>query len=234
MTGEPACSVDLQPLGVRLEIARGATLDAILPAYGVEFPCGGAGICRGCRVRVLASAITVTREMEEVFTPEELAAGWRLACRACVEGPLVLEIAQWSAPVLAGEARFAVEPAEGCGIAIDLGTTTLAAQRVDLSTGETLAVETALNPQAAWGADVMSRIQFARACGAATLASAIHSALGELISRMPRRDSVRLALVAGNTVMHHVFCGIDVSPLAHAPFETTGGGERALTPRTLG
>ncbi|MGD0497647.1 MAG: ASKHA domain-containing protein [Bryobacteraceae bacterium] len=226
--------VHLIPLGVHFEVEHGATLETVLPAFGVEFPCGGAGVCRGCRVRVLEGALAVTREMEEVFTPEEIAAGWRLACRGRVEGPLALEIAQWSAPVLADDSRFPFEPAEGCGIAIDLGTTTLVAQMVDLATGETLAVETALNPQAAWGADVMSRVQFALEGGAGRLASAIRAALGALIAAMPRRDSVRLAMLAGNTVMHHLFCGLDVAGLAQAPFQTAAGGERTLAPRELG
>ena len=49
----------------------------------------------------------------------------------------------------------------GLGIAIDLGTTTIAAQMIDMATGNVLAIETDLNPQASFGADVMSRIQAA-------------------------------------------------------------------------
>ncbi len=234
MMGRGTCSVELVPLGERLEVERGATLETVLSAYGVEFPCGGEGICRGCRVRVLDGAIGITREMEEVFTPRELAAGWRLACRGRVEGPLTLEVGQWSAQVLTDDARLAFEPAAGCGIAIDLGTTTLAAQTLDLATGEVVAVETALNPQTHWGADVMSRVQFAMNGGAHALTSSIRETLGAMIAAMPRRAEVRAVMLAGNTVMHHLFCGVDVAPLAQAPFHTTGGDERRFTARELG
>ena len=52
-------------------------------------------------------------------------------------------------------------PATALGVAVDLGTTTLVAQLLDLRTGRVLAVRTALNSQARFGADVMSRVQFA-------------------------------------------------------------------------
>ena len=230
----PNFLISLVPLGLRVEADRGARLDALLGPHGIEFPCGGAGTCRGCRVRVLEGAVAVTSEMREVFTPEELAAGWRVACRAHVEGPLTLEVAQWTAPVLTDEARCAVEPQEGLGIAIDLGTTTLVAQLVDLRTGEIAAVETGLNPQAVHGADVMSRIQFALEGGTVRLALLIRETLGKLILALPERERVHTVLISGNTVMHHLFCGLDVEPLAHVPFETPGTGERVLRAKELG
>jgi len=226
--------IDLIPLGIHLQVEHGGSLEAALAERGVEFPCGGAGICRGCRVRVVEGRLPVTREMEQVFTPSELAAGWRLACRGRVGGPLTLEIAQWAAPVLSDESPLVFEPGDGCAIAIDLGTTTLVAQMIDRSTGELVSVETALNPQVVHGADVMSRIEFALSHGGVRLASLIREALGGMIGRMPRRDAVGAVMLAGNTVMHHLFCGLDVVPLAAAPFETPHGGERFFAPPELG
>jgi uncharacterized 2Fe-2S/4Fe-4S cluster protein (DUF4445 family) len=227
-------SIDLIPLGIRLQVDDGGSLETALAEHGVEFPCGGAGICRGCRVRVLEGRLPVTPEMEEAFTPAELAAGWRLACRARAGGPLRLEIAQWASPVLTDDSRLVFEPGEGCAIAIDVGTTTLVAQMIDRSTGAVVAVETALNPQIVHGADVMSRIQFAVSGGGARLAGLIREALGRMLAGMPRRESVRAVMLAGNTVMHHLFCGLEVGPLAGAPFETPHSGERFFTPRELG
>jgi uncharacterized 2Fe-2S/4Fe-4S cluster protein (DUF4445 family) len=226
-------AIDLIPLGIRLQVDHGGSLEAALAEHGVEFPCGGAGTCRGCRVQVIAGRLPVTPEMERVFTPAELAAGWRLACRAWVGESLTLEIAQWASPVIADESRLVFEPGEGCAIAIDLGATTLAAQMIDRSTGEVLAVETALNPQIVHGADVMSRIQFALSGGGARLTGLIREALGRMLGGMPRRDSVRAVMLAGNTVMHHLFCGLDVAPLAAAPFETPYSGDRFFPPRDL-
>ena len=113
--------------------------------------------------------IAITPEMRQVLRPADLAAGWRLACRGVLDGPLTIEVAQWEMPVLGDAAAVAVEPAEGLGIAIDLGTTTLVAQIIDLATGAVLGVRTALNPQAAHGADVMSRLAFAVDGGAGRL-----------------------------------------------------------------
>ena len=61
-----------------------------------------------------------------------------------MEGPLALEIEQWVMPILADDSLVVHEPADGIGIAIDLGTTTLALQAINLRTAAVLAVETAL------------------------------------------------------------------------------------------
>jgi uncharacterized 2Fe-2S/4Fe-4S cluster protein (DUF4445 family) len=226
--------IRLEPLGASIEVDRGASLHSVLFPLGVEFPCGGAGACRGCRVRVLAGSLAVTSEMRDVLAPAELAAGWRLACCAVAEEPLTLEIGQWATPILTDDAVLPVEPAEGCAIAIDLGTTTLVAQAVDLATGSVLAVETALNPQAIHGSDVMSRIEFALSGGAAALTALIRAELGRMISALPRRESVRRVLVAGNTVMHHLFCGLDVEPLSHVPFHASQTSGQRFPPEALG
>jgi uncharacterized 2Fe-2S/4Fe-4S cluster protein (DUF4445 family) len=226
--------IRLVPLGASIEVDRGASLHAALFSVGVEFPCGGAGACRGCRVRVLAGSLAITSEMRDVLSAAELDAGWRLACRANAEEPLTLEIGQWATPILSDDAVLPCEPGEGCAIAIDLGTTTLVAQAVDLADGSVIAVETALNPQALHGSDVMSRIEFALGGGAAALTGMIRAELGRMISALPRRESVRQVLLAGNTVMHHLFCGLDVEPLSHVPFLPDETGEQRFTPQALG
>ena len=71
----PRFHVNLFPLGTGFDAERGASLANGLSAYGVEFPCGGAGNCGGCRVRVIEGSLAVTPEMELAFTPTELAAG---------------------------------------------------------------------------------------------------------------------------------------------------------------
>ena len=216
---------------LRLNAGRGTALESLLAPLGVEFPCGGNGICRGCRVRVAEGRVPVTPEMEELLSPEELAAGWRLACCARAEGPLLLEVAQWETAVLSDETPFAFTPREGRGIAVDLGTTTLAAQLIDLRTAEILGVETALNPQARYGSDVMSRVQFALGDTAQT--PLIRQAVGKLVRRLAG-DGVHRVIVVGNTVMQALFCGRDVEPLSHVPFECADLGEARYGPGELG
>ena len=239
---ESACRLRLLPLGERIEAARGAALQDVLFLHGVEFPCGGRGRCRGCRVRVVEGEIPITPEMRLKLTDAELAAGWRLSCCARVEGPLVLEVAQWSTPGLASvpadTGPIPFERGEGLGVAVDLGTTTLAAQLLDLSTGEVLAVELALNPQCVHGADVMSRLEFALHGGAGRLAALVRGAIGRMIGRMTvaagRAAEIRRVDLVGNTAMHHLFCGIEVAPLSHAPFEPAEDGLQRLTAGQLG
>ena len=119
------------------------------------------------------------------------------------------------------------------GIAIDLGTTTIAAQLIDLATGDVLAVETALNPQAPFGSDVMSRIR--AALEDRDLTSPIRTTLGQLVARLAagRESQITEVLLVGNTVMHHLFCGLSVEPLSHVPFQSPHLGEQRFTPRDL-
>src|ERR1039457_7272906 len=157
--------LELLPLGKVLRIKRGTPLQEVLFAHGVEFPCGGRGLCKGCRIKVLAGALPITDEEQQKLSGAELAEGWRLACRGEGQSDLKLELAQWEAAILSDESVFAFTPREGLGIAVDLGTTTIVAQLLDLQTGYVLAVRTALNAQAKCGADIMSRVESAVARG---------------------------------------------------------------------
>jgi uncharacterized 2Fe-2S/4Fe-4S cluster protein (DUF4445 family) len=216
-----------------IEVPAGAQLEDLLFERGLEFPCGGTSLCGGCRVRVVEGDIEVTPDMEAVLTPQELAAGWRLACQARARGRVTLEIGQWEGPILTDESRVTFEPREGLGIAIDLGTTTLVAQLLDFATGDILGVRTALNPQCAHGADVMSRVQFALR-EPQILTRSIRQGLASLIDDLSADRGVSEVLICGNTVMHHLFCGEDVEPLSHVPFETGAGGTREFAATELG
>ena len=198
------------------------TLADQLFAAGVEFPCGGESACGGCKVRVLEGAVPVTAAMRAALSEEEIREGWRLACCASAAERVVVEVEQWSLRVLSDEASVPIEPRTGLGAAIDLGTTTLVVQIVDLASGEVLRVETALNPQARYGADVMSRLQY-DLHKPGDLGRLVREALGRMLGGEPLRE----VLVAGNTAMHHLFCGLDVTPLTYAPFlSPTLGGYR--------
>ena len=134
------------------------------------------------------------------LAPAELAEGWRLACRGQAEGDLKIELAQWEAAILTDDSVFAFTPQEGLGIAVDLGTTTIVAQLVDLQTGHVLAVRAGLNAQAKHGADIMSRVEFAVAGhGQPTLQKLAREQIGHLTgncckrARAPGAKSKRLS-----------------------------------------
>ena len=198
-----------------------------LQQAGVEFPCGGEGVCGGCRVRVVEGDIPVTDAMRQQLSGQELRDGWRLACCAHASAPVTVEVEQWAVRVLADEAEVPVEPRPGWGAAVDVGTTTIAAQLVNLETGEVEGVETALNAQARFGADVMSRIQFElRRPG--LLGPAIREQTGAMLARLAQGRPLQEVVLAGNTAMHHLFCGLDVAPLAAVPFLSPDTGVQTM------
>ncbi len=235
-----AVRIELLPWAKVLELEEGTPLPDLLFAQGVEFPCGGRGRCQGCRVRVVGGELPITEEDRRLLAPDRLAAGWRLACRARARAGLRLELAQWETAVLADESHFPFSPRPGLGIAVDLGTTTVVAQLLDLHRGQVLAVRVGLNAQARHGADIMSRIDFAStAAGARTLCRLIREQVGALLADLLASGSgpagtLREVVLVGNTVMHHLFCGLNVEPLSRHPFETAQGGPQEFTPAALG
>ncbi|MFA6543191.1 MAG: ASKHA domain-containing protein [Limisphaerales bacterium] len=232
--------IQLLPLGKTLAVQPGASLQDVLFAQGVEFPCGGRGRCKGCRVKVLAGDVEVSAEDCALLPADELAAGWRLSCRARARGDLTLELAQWEATILADDTAFAFTPQEGLGVAVDLGTTTVVAQLLDRRTGHVLAVRTALNAQGRHGADIMSRIDFAsHEDGQTTLVRLIRKQIGHLIEELlstahGREHELSEVVIVGNTVMHHLFCDVTVEPLSRHPFEPADGGLRIFSTEELG
>jgi len=217
--------IRLRPMGVQFDVPRGTLLQDVLFSYGVEFPCGGRARCKGCRVRVMEGTLPVTPEQEQMLTPEEIAAGWRLSCQCRAEGDLTLELAQWEAQILADATRFVFTPRDGLGIAVDVGTTTMVAQLMDLQTGDVRAVRTALNPQARFGADIMSRVAYAVSeNGHAQLVLAVRRQIGKMVDELleaAQTGSIPLTevVLVGNTVMHHLFCDLNLEPFSHYPFE---------------
>jgi uncharacterized 2Fe-2S/4Fe-4S cluster protein (DUF4445 family) len=230
----------LEPLGRTIAVERGASLREVLHAYGVEFPCGGRGRCRGCRVRQSGGSVPVGPEEEDLLTAVEIRDGWRLACRVTVDEDLTLEVGQWQSVILADHSPFEFAPREGFGVAVDLGTTTIVSQLLDLRTGGVLAVRTALNPQTVHGGDLMTRIQVALEGGEQPrLVRELRRGVGAMVSRLLRSaglDARQLSTVVlvGNTAMHHFFCGIDVAPLAHFPFEPEAMGAQRFGASELG
>jgi uncharacterized 2Fe-2S/4Fe-4S cluster protein (DUF4445 family) len=189
---------------------------------------------------VVGGSLPSTPDEAAILPGEERDRGWRLGCRCRVEAPVVLRVEQFAAPILADHSRFEFEPRPGFGVAVDLGTTTVVAQLLDLQSGGVLAVDTALNPQAAYGSEVMSRVECAREqAGREKLMTLIRREVGTQVRRTVDAAGLReapldSAVVVGNTVMHHLFCGLDVEPLSRFPFETTADGLQEFRAAELG
>jgi uncharacterized 2Fe-2S/4Fe-4S cluster protein (DUF4445 family) len=147
--------------------------------------------------------------------------------------------------VCANGQPFALEPGDttgSCyGIALDIGTTTLAAYLIDLRTGRQLAVAAAINPQSRVGDDVISRISYCsqETTGLSNLQSAVSEEFNRLIGVLcdtakVSSDHVYEVAMVGNTCMAHIFLGIDPSNLAQAPYVPTVSQSVTVKARELG
>ncbi len=230
MNEDQFCRVLLSPTNVEIHARRGSSLRDLLFEHGVEFPCGGQHRCRGCRIRVVDGNVDATDIQRERLTEAEIAGGWRLACQCQVDSDLTIELRQWDASILSNDSGFVFTPQEGLGVAVDLGTTTVVAQLLDLATGRVLGVRTGLNGQARYGGDIMSRIQHALTPGGQDqLTGIIRTEIGKMLGQLleiagKANEKVCKVVLVGNTAMHHLFSGIDISPLASYPFEPVRDG----------
>ena len=214
--------IHLQPLGKTITVNDQTPLIDVLHEYGIEFPCGGKGTCGKCKVKLVSGEIETTVIHLQKLDLLKLGDDWRLACYSTCTSDITLEIDQYNHLILADESDFEYSPQTGFGVAVDLGTTTLVAQLIDLATAKVLAVETMLNPQVKFGADLISRIQACIDGNADKLKQLIRFNIGEMIALLLRKHRVTIQKISivGNTAMHHIFSGFDVSPLAQYPFDT--------------
>ena len=114
---------------------------------------------------------------------------------------------------------FEVKPGEGTGISFDVGTTTLAGMLWDLKKGILLDAETDSNPQAVFGADIISRIQAARKDDDLKRMQAVLAGkLDEMAQIMAGGRNICKAVFVGNTAMCEILLGIKPSGLFKAPF----------------
>ncbi len=215
----------------------------------VEQPCGARASCGRCRVRVVDSALPPDAVDVSVLGSGIVADGWRLGCRLVLDRDATLEVPPGSRVVahksFGGEDLLAggFEPvaATGHGVALDVGSTTLAAAIVALETGRVDGVASALNPQVRFGGDVMSRIAFARERpgGSAELHRVLAAALDGVVAEAAAGAGVetrRIAEVAavGNPTMLHALQGLPVDTLGEAPFQGVRYGEWRGPAATLG
>ncbi len=137
-----------------------------------------------------------------------------------------------------------IEPGQitkGYGLAVDIGTTTVAGYLCDLTTGEVLATNAMMNPQVAYGEDVMSRISYAvkGKGGLKQMNRAIIKGLNQIAGRAAARAGIRRSdiidmSIVGNTCMHHIFLNIDPQYLGKTPFSPSVNHSLDIKARDLG
>lgn len=251
---------------VRLDLPEGSR--TLLPAPGAQglsiadwlrregeplnTRCGERGLCQGCVVELIAGRVARVGGGEIVEGGPEpralhacqfrLAGGAvrlrippraRLSHRPQVVSELRLGVARAHDPLAA---------ASQLGVAVDVGTTTVALALVDLSDGAVCATTSAFNRQMHLGDDVLTRIQRCRddpamigrlrvALVIETLAPLLAEALSKAGEAAGRVGAIS---VAGNTTMLHLLAGEDPSALGALPFTPVFLGHRVLSSRALG
>ena len=299
------CKVTFEPSGRSVFVLEGTILLEAAARAGqiIETPCGGAGKCGKCMVRVTSGACDSCDEEHTVLGADRIRRGYRLACRCRVKRDLVVEIPetslfQSSQKILAtdagghldvrpavrkqcvrvtpptredvrsdserlnealggglrigihalqalplalrqhdftvtaarvGDHVIDVEPGDTTGrcygLAFDIGSTTLVGTLINLCDGRELGVVSRVNPQTAFGDDVVSRIRRCRdeADGLERLHMAIRDAVNDMIDDLAKRagiatDDIWEAVLAGNSTMQEILCNIHPFALGEIPF----------------
>jgi uncharacterized 2Fe-2S/4Fe-4S cluster protein (DUF4445 family) len=127
------------------------------------------------------------------------------------------------------------------GLAVDVGSTTIAAHLCNLETGEVVASAGAMNPQIRFGEDLMSRVSYSmmHPGGAQQMTEAVRGALNALAAEVAREAHISVSdilevTVVGNPIMHHLLLGIDPLELGGAPFALATDSPLGLHATELG
>ena len=203
--------ITFQPSGREVQPPPGATVLEAMRLAGLtpDAPCGGSGTCGKCGVYVdgvrRLACQTPVRPGMTVHVP---AAGGHVIQETGVGGEVALD-------PLRPEARFHA--------AVDIGTTTIVCHLLDGRTGAVLATAGALNPQRAFGADVISRIRAALDRNMEALTAAVRGALSALLEGLCREagaapEELGAVAVVGNPCMQQLFLGRSPANLASPPF----------------
>jgi uncharacterized 2Fe-2S/4Fe-4S cluster protein (DUF4445 family) len=127
------------------------------------------------------------------------------------------------------------------GVAVDVGSTTIAAHLCNLTNGEVVASAGLMNPQIRFGEDLMSRVSYSmmNPGGAEQMTVAVRGALSDLTAEVAKMAGIELGsilemTIVGNPIMHHLVLGIDPVELGGAPFALALDGAVTLTAAELG
>lgn len=234
---------------VRLTCPGGCRVHDYIQSQGtaLAMPCGGKGMCGKCRVCVVRGRLPVTPEDKRIFSEAQLAQGWRLACKAVTREAVEIVVPvqeQQGFSALAAEAAdegaLSLAADHDYGLAVDIGTTTLAAALVDCTDGKILATATAVNSQRSFGADVVSRIGAACHGKGKALQKAVRRDLTRLMKQLLKDHPgtaarCRQMAIAANTTMLHLLMGWPCDGLGDWPFHPVSlGGKTYRAQEVLG
>ena len=204
-----------------LEVEEGTTVMNALKAANIflDAPCGGKGTCHKCLVQISSDS-----------------ASWKTvkACQTKISSSLYIDTAKSKRKhrILTEAAARSVPYLPSAKIseelpcylaAFDIGTTTIASYLLDGHTGKQLGTASCVNPQAAYGADVISRADYTMHHGFDDLTGCVRKAINDLLQELAHAASIQVEEIlqiclVGNTCMHHIFFQYPMNSLVLAPY----------------
>lgn len=245
MNKSASCEIIFEPAGRKVCVKPGLVLLEAARRAGIflNAPCGGNGICGRCRVRILQGICAPSVACRAKLSPAALRRGYRLACQAKVFYNLTVAVPPAAPPATSNappRRRHRLLP-QPCGLAVDLGTTTISAMLIRLRGGRKAVSANMANPQKAFGDDIMARVQACRENPQnlerlrIMAVNAVNRLIGNLTMEagIGGNDIIEVAL-AGNTAMQQIMLGIDPSALGEAPFAAAFREAPARDAKTMG
>lgn len=213
---------------VRLKVLERQSLLEALREKNIYIPaiCSGRGSCGKCRIRVLEGTIPVSESDKKVFSELELSLGWRLACTAFPTKEVTVTIEEnlddkmEILGVVKIENSRSLETNGPKMIGIDIGTTTIAMELLDIDTGKAIDDYLTINRQRNFGADVISRIEVSVQGKGEMLKTSICEDLFKGICKLTYNGKIDVEkiIIAGNTTMEHLLLGYPCNSLGVYPF----------------
>ncbi len=235
--------------GEKETVIKGRKADSLLKTlqeHDIFIPavCGGRGTCGKCSVRFTYGVVEPSEEDRKFFSKEKLEEGYRLACKAYpVQSCTVILDERESSGFFVLTDEGTADPAYGAsqddsaeqkedvqiqgnpadvsyGIAVDIGTTTIAMQLLELPEGRQADVFTDINRQRAYGADVISRIEASNAGQKEELRKSICEQLAAGFHKLTdgKERKVSRMVIGGNSTMIHLLMGYSCETLGVYPF----------------
>lgn len=209
----------------------------------MEMPCGGHGNCGKCKIRVEGALSEVSKQEKKLLSQEEISDSVRLACCTYVLGDCKVEaVSDASHTQIVTEGMmpdFRLQPIfRRYGVALDIGTTTLAARLYNLA-GQLLSTACADNPQSVYGSDVIGRIERSLEGCQKELAECVCKTIDEMLYQMAKDANIACneidgMVITGNTTMLYFLTCRLAKSLSCAPFAADHLFGETYTAQNLG
>lgn len=186
--------------------------------------CNGKGTCGKCSISIIEGNIDITNEDRTAFTEDQLNNGKRLSCRAYIKSDCTIKIDnnEENFDILVNniESNNSDTNKIKTAIAIDIGTTTIAMQLINITTMEPLDTYTTINHQRVYGADIISRISVSNNGKLdelqLTILKDLENGLKYLKNKLDK--PIESIVITGNTTMIHLLLGYPCNTLGVYPF----------------